>query len=107
MKLSELNQLQKEHLAWRLDHKTACGMLTACRIARGELGNLELVNVFVRYGGKSKRSAMIHARKVAQFSLPHLTKRAADFACTHRENHEMYFGNGDSFCRHCGQPLSR
>lgn len=68
MKISELNEDQKCHLAWRLDHKTACGLLTACRIARGELGDMDLVEVF-KWTGKTDRSAKIHARKVIDFKL--------------------------------------
>jgi hypothetical protein len=45
-KLSELTETQKEHLAWRLDHKTVCGLLTASRIARGEFGDLDIIDIF-------------------------------------------------------------
>ena len=68
MKISELTDVQKQHLAWRLDAKTYCGYLTACRIARGELGDDDLVTVFKK-ADKSEHSAKIHARKVINFSL--------------------------------------
>lgn len=69
MLISELSELQKGHLAWRLDYNTSCGYLTAGRIARGELGDLDLVEVFTEYGGRSDRSAKILARKVINFTL--------------------------------------
>ena len=65
-KISELTKAQKEHLAWRLDHKTYVGYLTACAIARGEHGDLDIVDVF-RKADRSERSAKIHARKVLNF----------------------------------------
>ena len=68
MKISELNEEQNGHLAWRLDHKTACGYLTAIRIAKGKLGDDDLVTIFKKMG-KSNHSAKIHARKVINFSL--------------------------------------
>jgi len=68
MKISELTQHQKEHLVWRIDHKTGIGLITACKIARGEYGDMDIVEIFVK-AGKSKRSAKIHARKVETFTL--------------------------------------
>ena len=67
-KISELTKVQKEHLAWRLDHKTYVGMLTASAIARGEFGDDPLNIVFER-ANKSTHSAKIHARKVLNFNL--------------------------------------
>lgn len=67
MTISQLSPVQRQHLAWRLDHKTYVGLLTACRIARGEFGDCTLVEVFLR-AGKSPHSAKIHARKVINFS---------------------------------------
>lgn len=67
-KISELNLSQKKHLAWRLDHKTHVGLLTACRIARGELGDLPINEVFEK-AAMTKHSAKIHATKVVNFSL--------------------------------------
>ena len=66
MKISELNQKQKEHLAWRLDHKTGLGYLTVCSIARGDYGDLDIIDIFVNEG-KSKRSAKIHQTKIFNF----------------------------------------
>lgn len=66
LRISDLTDIKKQHLAWRLDHKTYVGYLTACRIARGEFGDDLLVTVFEK-AGKSTRSAKIHARKVAEF----------------------------------------
>jgi len=67
-RISELTDEQRGHLAWRLDHKTYVGYLTACRIARGEFGDDDIISVF-QCAGKSRRSAQIHARKVLNFSL--------------------------------------
>lgn len=69
MKISDLTEIKKEHLAWRLDNKTSCGLITACQIARGRLGDLDLVDIFIQYGGRTEKSAKIHARKVINFSL--------------------------------------
>ena len=69
MKLSQLNDVQKGHLAWRLDNKTSCGLLTAIAISKGNLGDIELAEIFEKYGGNSPHSAKIHARKVINFKL--------------------------------------
>jgi predicted membrane GTPase involved in stress response len=69
LRISDLTDEKKSHLAWRLDHKTYVGYLTACRIARGEFGDDLLVTVFKK-AGKSERSAKIHARKVVEYRLP-------------------------------------
>lgn len=68
VKISQLSEDQKGHLAWRLDSKTYCGYLTACRIARGEFGDLSLLEVFKRMD-KSEHAAKIHARKVLDYSV--------------------------------------
>lgn len=67
MKLSELTETQRGHMAWRLDHKTACGLLTALRIAQMEYGDLDVAEIFQKYGGCSPRSAKIHATKCVRF----------------------------------------
>ncbi len=67
MKISGLTELQKSHLTWRLDHNTPCGMLTAMRTARGEFGDLDLVDLFIAQG-KSNRSAKVLATKVSNFN---------------------------------------
>jgi hypothetical protein len=67
MKISELTDLQKQHLAWRLDHNTACGMLTAIRIARGDCEDYDLIDLFITVG-QSNRSAKILATKVSNFT---------------------------------------
>lgn len=69
MKLSELSEIQRRHLVWRLDAKTAMGLLTASRYARAEAGDLDLIDIF-RRAGKSDHSAKIHSRKVINFVLP-------------------------------------
>jgi membrane protein DedA with SNARE-associated domain len=51
--LSELNANQREHLAWRLDHKTACGYVTAGAVARGDHGDMLVSEIFEKYGGKA------------------------------------------------------
>ena len=75
MKLSELPEEKRAHLAWRLDHNTACGYLTACRIASFDkggndtdwMGDLDLVEIFMKYGDRTHRSAVILAKKVIAF----------------------------------------
>lgn len=69
MKVSDLNEAQRQHLAWRLDHKTVCGYITAGRIARGEImQGRTLIEVF-EWAGKSAHAAKIQARKVLNFQL--------------------------------------
>lgn len=68
MKLSELTYTQRCHLAWRLDAKGFCGFCTACSIARGEKGDLEIVDIF-KFCGATEHSAKIHTRKVINFRL--------------------------------------
>ena len=74
MKLSELSKEQRSHLAWRLDHNTACGYLTACRVANFDqgieedwIGDLDLVQIFMQFGNRTHRSAVILAKKVIAF----------------------------------------
>jgi hypothetical protein len=68
MNISDLSEVQRQHLAWRLDHKTYVGALTACKIARGDFGDSDLIDVFKK-AGKTEHSAKIHARKVINFPL--------------------------------------
>lgn len=65
-KLSEIKLIQREHLAWRIDHKTAIGYITAIKIARLQLGDNPINEVFERCG-MSPHQAKIHARKVINF----------------------------------------
>jgi len=72
--VDDLSGDQRSHLAWRLDHRTVCGYLTARRVARGEvLHGKTLVEVFM-WAGCSPHSAKIHARKVVDWSCPRTTK---------------------------------
>jgi len=66
MKISDLTEEQKGHLVWRLDHNTGCGLLSACRIARGQCGDLNVVDVFISVG-QTNRSAKILATKVKNY----------------------------------------
>lgn len=70
MLLSQLTYDQKGHLVWRLDHNTCCGFLTALRVAKGRFGDLDLVDIFERFGDSSNRSAKILAGKVERFGRP-------------------------------------
>lgn len=64
MRISELSQAQREHLIWRLDHKTVIGLLTAVRIVdKMERGDLKLVVLF-RLAGRSE-----HSVKVINFTI--------------------------------------
>ena len=78
MRLSELNQDQRGHLAWRLDHNTCCGRLTAGAVARGDHGDLDIVEIFKTYGDRSERSAKILAGKVRSFVLDPMDKEAKE-----------------------------
>lgn len=68
-RISELNQIQRSHLAWRLDHKTCCGYITACHIARGNYEEDLLLNKVFETFGMTPQQAKIHARKVINFKL--------------------------------------
>jgi len=74
MKVKDLAEVQRQHLAWRLDNKTGCGLITACRIARlgTEFDEKEVHNVF-HWAGLTERSAKIHAGKVERFRLASAT----------------------------------
>lgn len=67
-RISDLTEDQKGHLAWRLDHKTYVGYLTALRIVRGEFGNDLITRVFEK-ADMTAHQAKIHARKVVNFRL--------------------------------------
>jgi hypothetical protein len=66
VKISQLNEAQRQHLIWRIDHKTGIGLITAGCIARGEHGDQELTEVFEK-AGMRPHQAKIHARKVINF----------------------------------------
>ena len=46
MKISQLNDEQKEHLAYLLDHHTCCGLIQAARIARVETQYDDIAELF-------------------------------------------------------------
>jgi hypothetical protein len=77
MKISELNEDQKSHLAWRLEHNTYVGYGTACRIARGEFGDLTLEECFLK-ADKPLRWAKYFAQKVLDFKVSESRKQAMD-----------------------------
>lgn len=66
MRISELTEEQRSHLAWRIDHHTGHGLLTASSVARGEYGDMDLREVFVK-AGMTPRQAAIHAGKVERY----------------------------------------
>lgn len=66
-KVSDLSIRQRQHLAWRLDHKTACGYITAGQIARMEIFTEKTLVEIFEWAGKSPRASRIHARKVVNF----------------------------------------
>ncbi len=73
MKISELTELQKGHLAWRLHHKTNLTLVAAGKIAHEGLhDHMELTYVFERLGERTSHSAKIHASKVINFKLTEL-----------------------------------
>lgn len=67
-KISDLTEHQKGHMAFRIDKYTGVGMLTACATARGDLGDLDLVEAFKRCGCK-ENTARRHARRCKRFAL--------------------------------------
>jgi hypothetical protein len=68
VKLKDLSEVKRSHLAWRLDNKTTCGLIAACRIARlGTHFDDQEVYAIFRWAGLSERSAKIHAGKVERF----------------------------------------
>jgi hypothetical protein len=68
-KVCELNETQRRHLAWRLDYKTWCGLITATRIAKGkQMEDLPLNEIFEVFN-MNPRQAKIHATKVIKFNL--------------------------------------
>lgn len=67
--ISQLTEAQRGHMTWRLDAKTACGLITAQRLARLKLGDLDVADVFVRYGGCTRHSARCHAAMVRKFAI--------------------------------------
>ena len=66
MRVSELTEEQKRHLAWRLSRKTTLDQVAACRYARGEGGDLEVVELF-KIAGRSDRSAKLHATEARNY----------------------------------------
>lgn len=73
IKVGQLTDLQKAHLAWRLDHKTYCGMISAIRIAKGKYlfnlkpsANCTLFEIF-KAMELTDHAAKIHARKVIDY----------------------------------------
>jgi hypothetical protein len=72
-KISELSEEQKSHLAWRLEHYTFVGYVTAIRIVKGEFGDSTLFEVFEKAGMNPQR-AKIHSSRVCNFNTSMLEK---------------------------------
>jgi hypothetical protein len=68
MRVSDLNEHQKQHLVWRLDRYTGCGLLTAMTVARGEIHTDKTLEEIFEWTGTTPRSAKHHARKVTEFT---------------------------------------
>lgn len=68
--LRDLSHEQRCHLAWRLESKTFCGYLNACRIARLETDHKHrpVYEVFL-WAGMTERAAKIHSTKVINFRV--------------------------------------
>lgn len=67
IRLSDLTEAQRGHLAWRLVCKTGCPPNKAEAIASGRRGDMGLIDIFMKYGDRNLRGAKIHAHKVAMF----------------------------------------
>lgn len=74
MKVRDLNEDQKGHLAWRLNTKTGWGM-SAARQAATEMLDTEVSEIF-RLAGCTKRSAQAHARLVGEYVYSPEEKKA-------------------------------
>lgn len=70
VKVKDLPEINRSHLAWWLDAKTIIGYVTAGHIARcnGEWGDKTLYEIFI-LGGCSPHSAKLHSKKVFDFKL--------------------------------------
>jgi len=69
--ISDLSYDQRCHLAWRLDHKTYCGLINASNIARGNYqaaNKKPIYKIFMDFD-MTERAAKIHACKVINFEL--------------------------------------
>ena len=71
VKVQQLSDYMKGHLAWYLDNKTCIGMITAAHICRGqgEWKEITLMQVFT-WAGLNKRQAMYHSNKLFKFKQP-------------------------------------
>lgn len=69
-RVKDLCENKRMHLAWRLDHKTYCGMITASRICRLETNHKDmyLPDLFKLFD-MTDHSAKIHSTKVCNFKL--------------------------------------
>lgn len=74
-KISDLNRYQKSHLIWRLDSKTCVGMLTAGRIAKGEIPDIITLFDAFKFADLSDHAAKIHSKKVMDFSAKNAWKK--------------------------------
>lgn len=73
LRLSDLSETQKQHLAWRLDRNTGYGLGSIGRVARGEAGDFMLTEIFEKFD-MTPHQAKIHARKVTNFCALRLEK---------------------------------
>jgi hypothetical protein len=67
--ISELNEIKRMNLAWRIDSKTHISYFNAIKIAKIEVWDIPLNKVF-EYCGMTPHQAKIHARKVINFTIP-------------------------------------
>lgn len=67
--LSEMSEHHRSRLAWRLDHFTGCGYMTACRVCRLEHGDMNILEVLDKYGDMTPHQAKIHATKILGDSI--------------------------------------
>lgn len=82
--LSELNDDQKGHLAWILDHKTHYGMLTAMHCARGDWGDM-LVTKALEDADMTPHQAKVYATRVLNYKRPQPTFTLEDMAKSFHE----------------------
>ena len=67
--ISQLNDSQKQHLAYRLEKLTEMTSELALKWVQGEMGDINLVTLFEE-AGLSKHASRINATKAQEFRPP-------------------------------------
>ena len=78
--ISQLNQDQRNHLAWRLNAKTHCRPLVVAAVIRGDHGDLDIVDIFKSFGKCTERLAKAHVKKIKDFVVDEKDQQVAKIA---------------------------